>query len=66
MTQVYHGVTVGRILFSPDGRFLLIEETTSPTGGHLFVVNLETLEQRILAAPGLTLDTNWYAPSWRP
>lgn len=66
MTQVYKGVTVGRLVFSPDGNFLLVEETTSPTGGHLFAVNLGTLEARILLAPGLTLDTDWYAPSWRP
>ncbi|MCJ7432467.1 MAG: hypothetical protein MUO77_03175, partial [Anaerolineales bacterium] len=64
--QVYKGVTIGRLLFSPRGRYLIVEETTSPTGGHLFVVDLATLENRILEAPGLTLDTNWYAPSWRP
>jgi Tol biopolymer transport system component len=62
----YQGSTVGRLLFSPDGAHLLVEETSSPTGGHLFVVDLQTLTQRILAAPGLALDTNWYAPSWRP
>jgi hypothetical protein len=66
VTVVYKGATVGRILFSPDGKFLLVEETTSPTGGHLFAVNLNTLEQHILSAPGLSLDTDWYAPSWRP
>ena len=66
LTQVYKGVTVGRLVFSPDGKFLLVEETTSVTGGHLFAVNLETLATRLLEAPGLTLDTDWYAPSWRP
>lgn len=66
LAQVYKGVTVGRIVFSPDGMFLLVEETTTPTGGHLFAVNLDTLESRIIAAPGLSLDTDWYAPSWRP
>lgn len=66
MAQVYKGTTVGRILFSPDGKYLLVEETTSATGGHLFSINLDTLEQKMLAAPGLTLDTDWYAPSWRP
>ncbi|HEY5904155.1 MAG TPA: hypothetical protein VIU39_16505, partial [Anaerolineales bacterium] len=65
-TQVYKGVTVGSILFSPEGSHLLIDETTSPTGGHLFVVNLESLRSHILEAPGLTLDTDWYAPAWRP
>ncbi|MBI5838481.1 MAG: PD40 domain-containing protein [Chloroflexi bacterium] len=66
MTQVYKGTTVGRILFSPDGKYLLVEETTSATGGHLFAINLETLEQKIISAPGLSLDADWYAPSWRP
>ena len=66
ISQVYKGITVGRVLFSPGGRYLIVEETTSPTGGHLFVVDLSTMEVRILEAPGLTLDTDWYAPSWRP
>jgi hypothetical protein len=57
---------VGRILFSPDGKYLLVEETMSATGGHLFTIHLETLEQKIVSAPGLTLDSDWYAPSWRP
>jgi Tol biopolymer transport system component len=65
LKQVYRGVTVGSILFSPDGNYLLVDETTSPTGGHLFAVDLDTLEQRILQAPGLSLDTDWYLPSWR-
>ena len=66
LAQIYQGVTVGSLQFSPDGKFVLVEETTTPTGGHLFAVNLDTLEQHILSAPGLTLDTDWYAPSWRP
>ena len=65
LKQVYRGVTVGSILFSPDGNYLLVDETTSPTGGHLFAVNLDTLDRRILQAPGLSLDTDWYLPSWR-
>jgi hypothetical protein len=65
LTQVYKGSTVGRILFSPDGNYLLIEENSTPTGGHLFVVDLTTLQSRILEAPGLSLDTDWFAPSWR-
>lgn len=65
LKQVYRGTTVGAVTFSPDGKFLLISETTSPTGGHLFTVDLETLEQRIIQAPGLSLDTDWLMPSWR-
>lgn len=63
---VYQGTTVGRLLFSPNGKYLLVEETTSISGGHLFLVNLATLEQKILEAPGLSTDYDWYAPSWRP
>ena len=63
---VYKGATVGRLLFSPNGKYLLVEETTSISGGHLFVINVATLEQKILQAPGLSTDYDWYAPSWRP
>lgn len=66
LTQVYRGMTIGRILFSPDGNYLMIEDVDSPTGGHLFIVELSTLRSHMLQAPGLSLDTNWYAPSWRP
>jgi hypothetical protein len=65
LKQVYQGVTVGGVMFSPDGKYLLINETNSPTGGHLFMVDLETLDQRILQAPGLSLDTDWIMSSWR-
>ncbi len=66
LSSVYKGATVGRLVFSPNGKYLLVEETTSATGGHLFLVNLATLEQKILQAPGLSTDYDWYAPSWRP
>ena len=66
LSSVYKGVTVGRLIFSPNGKYLLVEETTSPTGGHLFLINLATLEKKILEAPGLSTDYDWYAPSWRP
>ncbi|MCE9644796.1 MAG: hypothetical protein K8S20_02260 [Chloroflexi bacterium] len=66
LSLIYKGVTVGRLVFSPNGRYLLVEETTSSTGGHLFLINLATLEQKILQAPGLSTDYDWYAPSWRP
>ena len=66
LSLVYKGVTVGRLVFSPNGKYLLVEETTSPAGGHLFLINLATLEQKILQAPGLSMDYDWYAPSWRP
>lgn len=66
LSMVYSGATIGRLIFSPDGRYLLVEETTSTTGGHLFIVDLSTLASRILQAPLLSTDYDWYAPSWRP
>lgn len=66
LSFVYKGETVGRLVFSPTGEYLLVEETNSPTGGHLFVINLAALEQKILQAPGLSTDYDWYAPSWKP
>jgi hypothetical protein len=65
LKQVHRGATVGAVMFSPDAKYLLISETTSPTGGHLFVVDMDTLEERIIQAPGLSLDTDWFMPSWR-
>jgi hypothetical protein len=64
--MVYSGTTIGHLIFSPDGRFLVVEETNSLSGGHLFVVDLATLEKRILQAPLLSTEYDWYAPSWRP
>ncbi len=66
LTPVYKGTTIGRLLFSPNGKYLLVEENNSATGGHLFLVDLATLETKILQAPGLSTDNDWYAPSWRP
>ena len=66
LSLVYSGTTVGRLVFSPSGKYLLVEETTSITGGHLFIVDLATPKQSILQAPGLSTDYDWYAPSWRP
>jgi Tol biopolymer transport system component len=66
LKSVYKGNTVGRLLFSPNGKYLLVEETTSASGGHLFLVDLTALNVSILQAPGLSTDYDWYAPAWRP
>jgi len=66
LKSVYKGSTVGRLLFSPNGKYLLVEETTSASGGHLFLVDMATSTVSILQAPGLSIDFDWYAPSWRP
>lgn len=67
LTSVYKGRTVGRLLFSPNGQYLLVEETDSPTGSLLYIVDLATMQQKALEVPGLSsTDYTWYAPSWRP
>lgn len=66
LSSIYKGTTVGRLVFSPSGSYLLVEETTSATGGHLFLVDLSTLETKMLQASGLSTEYDWYAPSWRP
>ncbi|NWF62691.1 MAG: PD40 domain-containing protein [Chloroflexi bacterium] len=66
LKSVYKGNTVGRLLFSPNGRYLVVEETTSASGGHLYLVDIATSVIGILQAPGLSTDYDWYAPSWRP
>jgi hypothetical protein len=67
LQQVYHSDfgSISAIDFSPDGSYLLIQDD-DPTGRHIFVVNLSTLETRLLQAPGLPIDWWWLAPSWRP
>jgi hypothetical protein len=65
LKQIYRGSNVGAVMFSPDGNYLLIHETSSATGGRLFVVHLEMLGQRLVRSPGLTLDSDWFMPSWR-
>jgi Tol biopolymer transport system component len=66
LSLVYTG-DVGRLIFSPNGKYLLLEESASGLGGNvLFLVDLLTLKQQILHAPGLSTDYEWYAPSWRP
>jgi len=67
LQQVYHSDmgSISTIAFSPDGGFLLTQDD-DPTGRHIYVVNLSTLETNMLRAPGLPLDWWWLAPSWRP
>ncbi len=65
MKQVYTGTSIAELAFSPDGRTLLVQAGDA-TGEHIFVVDLETLQQRLLQAPNLQLDWRWLAPSWQP
>ena len=67
LQQVYRSEmgSISTIAFSPDGENLLIQDDDA-TGRHIYVVNLSTLETKLLQAPGLPLDWWWLAPSWRP
>ena len=67
LQQIYHSElgSLYSLSFSPDGEFLLLQDD-DPTGRHIYVVNLSTLETRLLQAPSLPLDWWWLAPSWRP
>jgi Tol biopolymer transport system component len=59
--------TAGGMMFSPDGKFLLVNEMGGDGSipGRIFVVNLETLEQHILEGPGLPLEIGRIMTSWR-
>ena len=65
LQQAYHSVSAGinTLSFSPDGEYLVMSDS-DPTGQHIYVVNLSTLETHLLQAPGLPLDWWWLAPSW--
>ena len=66
LQQVYHSnfASINDLIFSPDGKYLLLHDDDA-TGRHVFVVNLSTLNQRMIQAPGLPLDWWWLMPSWR-
>ena len=65
LKQVYRGATVGVLMFSPDGQYLLISQIDSATSAKLFVVDLGSLGQHMIQASGLTMETDWVMPSWR-
>ncbi len=63
--QVYHGMGIQTIAFSPDGEYLMIQDHQA-AGQHIFLIHLTTFDQHMLQAPGLPLDWWWEAPSWQP
>jgi len=67
LQQIYHSAlgTIATLAFSPDGQHLLLQDDDA-TGRHIYVINLSTLETRLLQVPGLPHDWWWLAPSWRP
>ena len=65
LQQVYHSTfaSINNLIFSPDGMYLLFQDDDA-AGRHILVVDLSTLEQRMLQVPNLPLDWWWLAPSW--
>lgn len=63
LKQVYSGGNVTSMVFSPDGKFLLVEDIDQQ---HIFVVDLTNLEIRLLPASGLNLMDTWRLLAWVP
>ncbi len=63
LRQVYMSGTDVHFVFSPDGKYLLVQ-TIDGTGEHLYAVNLSTLEARLVQSPGIPLNVSWMWPSW--
>lgn len=63
LSTAFSGEAISRLVFSPDGEHLLIE---GGNGSRIVVLDLPTLQTRLLQAPGLGLDTSWRMASWRP
>ncbi len=63
LRQVYMSATDTQFVFSPDGKYLLVQ-TIDGTGEHLYAINLSTLEAHLVQAPGVALNEAWMYPSW--
>lgn len=63
LRQVYMSGTDVQFIFSPDGKYLLVQ-TIDGTGEHLYAINLSTLEPYLVQAPGIPLNVSWMLPSW--
>ncbi len=64
LRQVYTSATDTQFIFSPDGKYLLVQ-TIDGTGEHLYAINLATLEPYLVQAPGIPLNESWVLPSWK-
>jgi len=64
LRQVYTSATDTQFIFSPDGKYLLVQ-TIDGTGEHLYAINLATLEPYLVQAPGIPLNESWMLPSWK-
>ncbi len=62
LMQVYTGDAISNMMFSPDGRFLVIDDGGL---GRIFVINLKTLEVKALQPPNLSLNDWLREPAWK-
>lgn len=64
LRQVYMSATDTPFVFSPDGKYLLVQ-TIDGTGEHLYSVDLSTLQAHLVQAPGIALNESWMLPTWK-
>ncbi len=64
LRQVYMSATDTQFVFSPDGKYLLVQ-TIDGTGEHLYSVDLSSLQSHLVQAPGIPLTEAWMLPSWK-
>lgn len=63
LRQAYVSKTDAHFVFSPDGKYLLVQ-TIDGTGEHLYAVDLSTLQARLVQVPGVALNESWMWPGW--
>jgi WD40 repeat protein len=63
LRQVYMSMTDAHFIFSPDGKYLLIQ-TVDGTGEHLYSIHLETFKPTLVQVPGIPLNESWMLPTW--
>jgi hypothetical protein len=64
LRQVYTSTTDTQFVFSPDGKYLLVQ-TIDGTGEHLYSIDLTTLQAHLVQAPGIALNAAWMLPTWK-
>ena len=63
LRQVYMSATDTHFIFSPDGKYLLIQ-TVDGTGEHLYAIHLDTFKPNLVQVPDIPLDESWMFPTW--
>ncbi len=64
LRQVYMSATDSQFVFSPDGKYLLVQ-TIDGTGEHLYIIDLVTLQPYLVQVPGIPLNESWMLPTWK-